>query len=104
MRSILREPAHGEANPQGVAEPMTRDVLETGASGETKGRYLRGVNLIAQIIDASLCYYLFNAHGDVVQQIMQNGIELKTYRYDAWGAMRQFWLAKQTELPARRNL
>jgi RHS repeat-associated protein len=43
--------------------------------------YTRGINLIK----SSVYYYLYNAHGDVVQLADDNGEVTKDYRYDAFG-------------------
>ena len=60
-------------------------VMETGLDGVVKSRFLRGANLIAQQIDANEHYYLFNAHGDVVQRVSEHGDVLASYDYDAFG-------------------
>ena len=56
-----------------------------GATGATKGRYLRGTNLLAQEIDGAKYYYTFNAHGDVIQRIRDNGDSSPRYDYDTFG-------------------
>ena len=53
-------------------------------------RYYRGINLIAQQIDANLFYYTHNAHGDVVQRIMDNGEAAPIYEYDAFGNQKNY--------------
>lgn len=60
-------------------------VMETSANGSVKSRFFRGVNLIAQEIDGGLQYYLFNAHGDVVQKLAANGTVYRDYDYNAFG-------------------
>lgn len=60
-------------------------VAEYGTNGVVHSRYLRGVNLIACDRDNLMQYYLFNAHGDVVERTDQNGTTLKNYDYDAFG-------------------
>ena len=60
-------------------------VVEIGATGTVTARYLRGINLIAREQDGANQYYLFNAHGDVVQRVDAWGNVLKNYRYDAFG-------------------
>ena len=47
--------------------------------------YLRGVNLIARSDGETTEYYLYNAHGDVVQRTDSTGAVTKTYSYDAFG-------------------
>jgi RHS repeat-associated protein len=54
-------------------------VLEYGAVNDV---YLRGINLIKSNVQG---YYLFNAHGDVVQRADGGGIVTKAYVYDAFG-------------------
>ena len=53
-------------------------------------RYYRGVNLLAQQIDANLFYYTHNAHGDVVQRIRDNGEAARPYEYDAFGNQKNY--------------
>ncbi len=43
-------------------------VAEIGTTGTVTARYLRGINLIAREQDVANQYYLFNAHGDVIQR------------------------------------
>ncbi len=62
-------------------------VLETEGH-KIKGRYLRGANLICQVIDLSVFFYLFNAHGDVVQRVGADAAAPK-YEYDAFGGERK---------------
>jgi RHS repeat-associated protein len=45
------------------------------------GIYTRGINLIKN----SVYYYLYNAHGDVVQLTDESGAVTKDYHYDAFG-------------------
>ena len=47
--------------------------------------YLRGVNLIARSDGGTTEYYLYNAHGDVVQRTDSSGAVTKAYSYDAFG-------------------
>jgi RHS repeat-associated protein len=54
-------------------------VLEFGATNDV---YLRGINLIKSTNQG---YYLFNAHGDVVQRTNASGSVTKAYVYDAFG-------------------
>ena len=58
---------------------------EFASNGNIKARYLRGANLISQEIGGNSFYYLFNAHGDAIQQIDQNGDATPKYKYDAFG-------------------
>ncbi|MEM1485861.1 RHS repeat-associated core domain-containing protein [Oscillospiraceae bacterium PP1C4] len=59
-------------------------VAEIGATGVVNTRYLRGINLVTREIDTERQYYLFNAHGDVVQSVDAYG-NMKNYKYDAFG-------------------
>jgi RHS repeat-associated protein len=54
-------------------------ILEYGAVNDV---YLRGINLIKSNNQG---YYLFNAHGDVVQRADGGGAVTKAYVYDAFG-------------------
>ena len=60
-------------------------VAEANANGNIRGKYLRGINLIAQEIDNQSWYYTHNAHGDVIQRIRDNGEAAPVYHYDAFG-------------------
>ncbi len=62
-------------------------VAEIGTTGNVTARYPRGINLIVwEKVDANsdTYYYLFNAHGDVIQHINLSG-EIKSYKYDTFG-------------------
>ena len=50
-------------------------------TGDATTTYLRGVNLIS----SNGTYYLYNAHGDVVQLTNTNGELTRNYNYDAFG-------------------
>ena len=47
--------------------------------------YLRGINLIRREAGAATDYYLFNAHGDVVNLVNTAGVATQSYDYDAFG-------------------
>ena len=47
--------------------------------------YLWGANLIKAGIGSETSYYLYNAHGDVVQLTDEEGVVIKAYLYDAFG-------------------
>jgi RHS repeat-associated protein len=65
-------------------------VLETnGQTGRIRSRYLRGANLVCQVIDLSLMFYFFNAHGDVVKRVSGQGDATPLYDYDAFGSERK---------------
>ena len=83
-------------NAQGIrvakttAESRTDFLLDGGnvAAEQTDGditAYLRGVNLIARSDGGTTEYYLYNAHGDVVQRTDSSGAVTKAYTYDAFG-------------------
>ncbi len=57
-------------------------VADLNSNMSVKDKYLRGINLIKN----SSSYYLFNAHGDVVQLANTGGAVTKNYKYDAFGA------------------
>ena len=47
--------------------------------------YLRGINLISKTVNSAADFYLFNAHGDVVNLVGSTGTTIKSYDYDAFG-------------------
>lgn len=49
----------------------------------SKAKYIRGLNLIARETDGERQYYLFNAHGDVVQALVEGTGNLWYHDYDA---------------------
>ncbi len=57
-------------------------VLGLDNNGGVANRYVRGINLIKNQYNQ---YYLFNAHGDVVQLTDSNGNVIRNYNYDAFG-------------------
>lgn len=60
-------------------------VMEIAPDGGVKSQFLRGTNLIAQLIGDAAYYYLFNAHGDVVQRMSNASVLSPCYAYDAFG-------------------
>ncbi len=58
---------------------------ETGTDGTITTNYIRGVNLVASKKSEGLSYYLYNAHGDVVQLTDTTGTVSRIYDYDAFG-------------------
>ena len=44
-----------------------------------------GINLISREANTTTEYYLFNAHGDVVNLVNPAGAVTRTYDYDAFG-------------------
>ena len=65
------------------------NVIGETEGGELVATYQRGVNLISCIdprdTNFEETYYLYNAHGDVVQLADEHGNLTKTYEYDAFG-------------------
>ncbi len=60
-------------------------IAESGTDGTIIANYIRGVNLIAAKKSGGLSYYLYNAHGDVVQLTDTTGTVSRIYDYDAFG-------------------
>ena len=62
-------------------------VYEYSASAPTAGTvYVYGINLISsRDSSGNEKYYLYNAHGDVVQLVNGSGVVVKSYSYDAFG-------------------
>ena len=58
-------------------------VLEQKSSVFTK--YIRGLGLAAAVTGSDRTYYLYNAHGDVVQLTDASGAVTRAYDYDAFG-------------------
>jgi RHS repeat-associated protein len=60
--------------------------LLDGAGGLLK-RYIRGIGLIKNVIIANDAeeYFIFNAHGDVVQLTNADGVVIRYYYYSAFG-------------------
>ena len=54
-------------------------------TGADKTEYVRGINLICMKKNGQMYYYLFDAHGNVVQMVDQNGNIVNNYTYDEWG-------------------
>jgi len=69
----------------------TRFILDGGnvvlesTGGSITGKYVRGINLLYSVIGGATNWYLFNAHGDVVQLANTSGVITKNYQYDAFG-------------------
>lgn len=61
------------------------DQLVLEKTGTEVKKYIRGLNLVAGITENNTTYYLFNAHGDVVQLTNSAGAVTKNYTYDAFG-------------------
>ncbi len=57
-------------------------VVELNAENNVVDTYIRGINLIKSTNNG---YYLYNAHGDVVQLTNATGTVTKNYHYDAFG-------------------
>ena len=56
---------------------------------EVTAYYLRGLNLFGSFIGRDEYFYLYNAHGDVVNLTDTSGYIEHTYRYDAFGNERE---------------
>ena len=54
-------------------------------NGRVTNNYLRGANLIRWTSGMGTGYYLYNAHGDVVNLTNPAGASYRTYSYDAFG-------------------
>lgn len=61
------------------------DVVAEVSDGDITAQYIRGINLLYSTIDGDISYYLYNAHGDVVQLADTAGVVTKVYDYDAFG-------------------
>ena len=64
-------------------QQIAADVSDTGVT-----RYVRGVNLLKADDGNTEHFYLYNAHGDVVQLTDGSGTVTKDYDYDAFGVER----------------
>jgi RHS repeat-associated protein len=62
-------------------------IAEYDGSGPVAKRYIRGINLIFADNGSSTdkLYFLYNAHGDVIQLTNATGSVIKNYDYDAFG-------------------
>ncbi|MCL2706550.1 MAG: RHS repeat-associated core domain-containing protein, partial [Dehalococcoidia bacterium] len=60
-------------------------VMGLSANNVVSAKYIRGINLLASETGNGRSYFLFNAHGDVVQLTDGLGIVTKSYVYDAFG-------------------
>jgi len=59
--------------------------IELNASNTVTAKYIRGLDLLASENSGVRVYFLYNAHGDVVQLTNTGGTITKTYEYDAFG-------------------
>ena len=78
--------AQGIRTSRTIGDNTTEYLLDGGnvvgeVNGTTVTDYLYGANLISN----GSSYYLYNAHGDVVQLTNSAGAVTKTYDYDAFG-------------------
>ncbi len=60
-------------------------VLELNSAGAVTGKYIRGMNLVAEDIGSLRKYALFNGHADVTGLSDTAGYIIKSYEYDAFG-------------------
>ena len=65
--------------------PDGGNVIAELNNGTLTAKYLRGMNLISRTDSSRTTYYLFNAHGDVVDLANSSGSSVKSYDYDAFG-------------------
>ena len=82
--------AQGIRTTKTVGTEQTSFLLDGGnvvaeIQGDATTNYLRGVNLISKTVNSAADFYLFNAHGDVVNLTNATGITTKSYDYDAFG-------------------
>ena len=61
------------------------NVVAEAANHYITAVYTRGTNLISGTNSLGSTYYLYNAHGDVVQLTNANGVVTRAYDYDAFG-------------------
>ena len=62
------------------------DFVAAELNGDTvTARYNRGLELVGSTIGDTTSYYLYNAHGDVVNLTNTSGAATKSYEYDAFG-------------------
>ena len=61
------------------------NVVGEAQNNTVTANYLRGINLISRTAGNTTEYYLFNAHGDVVNLVNTDGAVIKLYDYDAFG-------------------
>lgn len=61
--------------------------LELDGSGNVTKKYIRGINLIYSEdgTGTNRRYFMYNAHGDVIQLTDSSGNVVKSYEYDAFG-------------------
>ena len=53
--------------------------------GAVTAKYTRAMNLVSSTIGGATSYYLYNAHGDVLQLADSAGVVTKNYDYEAFG-------------------
>ena len=65
-------------------------IMEADSTGTITARNMYGTNLAFRTVDGQTCYYLYNAHGDVVMLTdADTGDIAATYQYDAFGTLLQ---------------
>ena len=64
------------------------DVVLESHGGQISSKYVRGLGLIYTTVSRFGYWYMFNAHGDVVQLTDFFGAVVKSYDYDAFGVER----------------
>jgi len=62
--------------------------MEADAEGTITARNMYGTHLAARTVEGQTCYYLYNAHGDVVMLTdAEDGAIAAAYEYDAFGTL-----------------
>lgn len=86
--------ARGIRTSKQVGPIRTSYVLDGGnvvgevEGGQVTASYTRGMNLLSAEMGGEESYYLYNAHGDVVQLTSPAGDVTRSYAYDAFGSER----------------
>ncbi len=66
----------------------THVIMEADSTGTINAHNMYGTHLAARTVDGQSCYYLYNAHGDVVMLMdAVTGEVAGTYQYDAFGTL-----------------
>ena len=76
---------------KGANSAVTKFILDGGnvameaVNGAATAKYIRSINLLYSITGGATDWYIYNAHGDVVQLTDASGAVTKEYAYDAFG-------------------
>ncbi|MGE5472860.1 MAG: S8 family serine peptidase [Ignavibacteriales bacterium] len=60
-------------------------ILETDGTGNEKAHNVHGTNLLSRTTEGQTADYFYNGHGDVTLLLDENGQQLASYYYDAFG-------------------